>query len=373
MRIRPIAGLLSAVVLLVCILSAAPTAAAETVPMTWKPYDKAYVTIVFDDNKADLGEVYDIVYGEYGFPLCAAVPTATLPRNLELLHEIEDNGGEILAHGHNHTVLNNNVPWTTVLNEFANSYNTLAEAGFNVHGTITCGGGGTEDTSEDYRRKIEPVMSRYFDYSNNWGVSTQYYHDREWMYGRGPSVIQTLIDTAIDGKEWLVLFAHSLEEVPLKLLRSVLDYLKEQQQAGKLEVVTYRDLHKRFAVWETPVDLDTMPILATTTTTTTTTTTATTADTATSTSRLQHSTPTYLTTTTTAVTGTPDVSEPQAPDSSAPADAPAADTDTDRPTGEKDPAPWIPWAIGGAAVVVCTAGAITAALIWRKKRTPPTE
>lgn len=368
MRIRSIACTLSAVLLLVCLLSAAPSAVAETVPMTWKPYDKAYVSIVFDDNRDDLGEVYDIVHGEYGFPLCAAVPTASLPRNLALLHKIEDEGGEILAHGHKHTVLNDSVPWSTVVSEFTNSYNVLAKEGFNVHGTITCGGGGTEDTSEAYRKKIEPVLSRFFDYSNKWGVSTQYYHDREWMYGRGLSGIQSLIDTAVDNKEWLVLFAHSLKEVPPKLLRSVLDHLKEQQQAGKLEVITYRDLHKRFAVWETPVDLDTMPILATTTTTTTTTTATTT-----SRSRLQHSAPTYLTTATTTRAASEVAPEPQAPESSTPEDIPAVDTDTDRPTGEKDPAPWIPWVIVGAAVAVCTIGAITAALVWHKKHTPPTK
>lgn len=274
----------------------------------------------------------------------------------------------IRFHGHHHIVLNNDVSWATVVNEFSTSYKTLAENGFNVHGTITCGGGGTEDTSVEYRTKLEPVLSRYYDYSNKWGVSTQYYHDRISMK-RSSAETKSLIDNAIENKEWLVLFAHHLEEVPPKLLRTVLDYLKEKQSSGELEVITYRDLHKRFAVWETPVDLDSMPSLETTVTTVSTT--SATATTTTTSSRLQHTRPTYLTTaTTTAVSEV--APEPQAPESSAPEDFPA-DTEADKPTGEKDPPPWTTWAIVGAAVIVCTAGAIAVALIWRKEHTPPTE
>ena len=344
-------------------------ASAETVPMTWKPYDKAYVTIVFDDNKADLGDVYDIVHGEYDFPMCAAVPTATLPRNLALLHTIEANGGEILAHGHHHIVLNDSVSWETVVSEFSTSYKILAENGFNVHGTITCGGGGSEDNTMEYRAKIEPVLSRYYDYCNAWGVSTQYNHGRISMK-RSTAENKKFINDAIENKEWLVLYAHHLDEVPPKLLRSVLDYLKEKQNSGELEVITYRDLHKRFAVWETPVDLDSMPSLETTTTTASTT--SATATTTTTSSRLQHTRPTYISTTST-TTVSEVSSEPQAPESSAPEDIPADTEEVDPPTDEKDPPPWTTWAIVGAAVIFCTAGAIAVALIRRKKHTPPTE
>ncbi len=368
MRIRSIACILTAVILLACLLSAVPSAAAETVPMTWKPYDKAYVTIVFDDNKADLGDVYDIVHGEYDFPMCAAVPTATLPRNLALLHTIEANGGEILAHGHHHIVLNDSVSWATVVSEFSTSYKILAENGFNVHGTITCGGGGSEDNTMEYRAKIEPVLSRYYDYCNAWGVSTQYNHGRISMK-RSTAENKKFINDAIENKEWLVLYAHHLDEVPPKLLRSVLDYLKEKQNSGELEVITYRDLHKRFANWASPVDLDSMPILETTTTASTTSAPATTTTTS---SKLQHSKPTYLTTTTTTVAADEIAPETTTTTVSTPADIPA-DTDADKPTDEKTPAPWILWVIGGAAAVICAAGVIILVILLRKKRTPPTE
>ena len=245
--------------------------------------DKAYITIIFDDNNAELERIYKLVTEEYGFPLCAAVPVksfdktlsnAARPESLELLHKIQDNGGEILSHMLTHKVLNRDVPWTTADYELGESYRRLTAQGFRVNGVILAGGGGTEDKSAEYRAELEKYTSKYYKYSDYYGVSTQYYHPRRPLYDSNDNLIR-YIDEAIQNKSWEVLSGHGIDMEIFRQsedkVRQILDYLKQKQAEGVLEVVTYRDVHKKFGDWATPVDLDTIPPKATTTTTTTTT------------------------------------------------------------------------------------------------------
>lgn len=354
---------------------------AETVPMTWKKMDKAYISIIIDDNNDELQRMYDLITGEYGFPLCVAVPVKSYdktldffarPDSLKLLHEIQDNGGEILSHNLTHKVFNRNVPWSTVDYELGESYRRLTAEGFRVNGVILAGGGGSEDRTPEYRTELEQYTSKYYKYSDNYGVSTQYYHPRKWLYS-GYVLCKGYIDTAIENKSWDVLAGHGIDEEVFAQsetnVRQILDYLKQKQNEGVLEVVTYREVHKKFGNWATPVDLDTIPTKPTTASTTatitrTTATAITTTDAGDSTSKTRpvHTTTASFTTSATAGVTTKDTPEPQAPAISSP------DVSTDaRPTGEKDPSPWVPWVILGTAVAVCTAGALAAALIWRKK------
>ncbi len=239
---------------------AVPTASAETVKMSWKPMDKAYVSIIIDDNNSELKALYELITLEYGFPLCAAVPANTVKEsNKQLLHDIENHGGEILAHNLTHKVFNRDVPWSTVDYELGEAYRRLTAEGFNVHGVIGCGGGGTEDSDEEYRKMLEPYTSKYYQYSDYYGASTQYYKSRKWLYG-GLGNIKSAVNRAITNKGWEVVAAHGLTHdvagvMNEKIWRAFLDFLKEKQDAGELEVVTYRTVHKTFGDWAKPVDL----------------------------------------------------------------------------------------------------------------------
>ena len=353
------------------------SAAAETIPMTWKPMDKAYVSIVFDDNNTELERIYKLVTEEYGFPLCAAVPVKSFdktlsssarPESLELLHKIQDNGGEILSHNLTHKVFNRDVPWTTVDYELGESYRRLTAEGFRVNGVILAGGGGTEDRSAEYRAELEKYTSKYYKYSDLYGVSTQYYHPRRPLYDNNQNLIR-YIDEAIENKQWLVLSGHGIEkeiqQQSEKKIRVILDYLKEKQNEGVLEVVTYRDVHKTFADWASPVDLDTIPPKPTTTTTTTTT--GTVNSTTTTTTRTSRSAPTFATSTTSTAATIEDTPEPQ-PDVSTGAAVNAQKENKSVPA-------WIPWAIAGGAALLVVAVAVTILAVSknRKKRTSPTE
>ncbi len=47
-------------------------ASAETIPMTWKPMDKGYVIFEMDDASEELETFYNLLTGEYGFPMCSS-------------------------------------------------------------------------------------------------------------------------------------------------------------------------------------------------------------------------------------------------------------------------------------------------------------
>ncbi len=233
-----------------------PPSPGKTIPMTWKEMDKGYITLCFDDNNTELGDFYNIITGEYNMPFCAAVPTYTLPRNISLLHEIENHGGEILSHTENHLVIKPfETPWETVEAEFSNSYNDLTNEGFNVNGIILAGGDGQiKETDTEYRGLIELVTNKYYKYSDKYGLSTQYWKQRNWFSGRTVEKLKSIIDTNIENKTWEVIYAHRFSECSEETLRAVLDYLAEKEKAGLVEVVTYKDMHENFGDWESPVN-----------------------------------------------------------------------------------------------------------------------
>ncbi len=224
-----------------------------TVPMTWKPMDKGYITLIFDDNNAELPFFYNVIAKEYGLPMCAAVPSKTLATNNAVLHDIQNRGGEILSHTRDHIVLNRSVDWETVDYQLGQSYRELTADGFNVHGIILAGGQG-QDQTEDYRRDIEGFTNKYYLYSDKYGASTQYWKQRNWFDGRTVEELKQIIDEQIENKTWEVIYAHNTKECSEETLRAVLDYLVEKRDAGLVDVVTYRYVHETFGDWESPVD-----------------------------------------------------------------------------------------------------------------------
>ncbi len=231
----------------------------EDIPkMTWKKYDKAYISFIFDDNNTDLKEFYNVITGEYGYPICAAVPAKTLEsgRNIDLLHDIQNHGGEIVAHGYSHKVLNRGVLWSEADFEFAKSQEVFKEYGFNVNGIISAGGGGSEDTSTEYKRELEGITAKYFDYGTwAYGVSTQHYSERFSVNGSMKvDTLKNKLDTMIENKQWIQFTAHNTSEFPISLLKEFMVYLKEQVDAGKVEVITYKVAYEKLAIWEPTPD-----------------------------------------------------------------------------------------------------------------------
>ena len=243
-------------------------ASAETIPMTWKEFDKAYVVFEMDVGPTKLAmveEFYQIIVEEYGFPMVISTNTGTALANkkfVDFMRKLEDHGGEITSHTHSGLVCNSSVPWEKIDKDFKTSAEAMEAAGFNVNGIMLAGGGGTEDTSVEYRTEIEKITSKYFYYSDRYGVSEQFYNQRDPVFYRGiPGWEYTkgLIDELIANKSWKGIFTHGYNEVTgLKYdeayLRRVLDYLKSKEQEGVLEVVTYKYVYENLANWAKPID-----------------------------------------------------------------------------------------------------------------------
>lgn len=258
MKFKSLAALLSAGILAA---GSFISASADTTPMTMKELDKSYLTLVFDDNiTASLKTFYEIITLEYGYPICAAVPSGSLKGDNALLHDIENHGGEILSHTKSHKVFNRAVEWSVVEAEMKNSLNELTAAGFDVKGIILAGGGGTEDTDLEYRTEIEKITSKYYLYSDLYGASEQYYKPRDYLrftFNNNPEIAFRSVRELAKTPQWKVWFAHNTSELNEKTLRSMLDEIKKQEKEGKLEVVTYRTMYTKNADWKKPVDLGT--------------------------------------------------------------------------------------------------------------------
>ena len=256
MKLKNLAALLSAGILAT---GSFISASADTIPMTMKELDKSYLTLVFDDNITDsLKTFYEIVTLEYGYPICAAVPSSSLKGDNALLHDIENHGGEILSHTKTHKVFNRSVSWDVVEAEMKDSLKELTAAGFDVKGINLAGGGGTEDTDLEYRTEIEKITSKYYLYSDLYGASEQYYKPRDYLrftFNNNPEIAFRSVRELAKTPQWKVWFAHNTSELNEKTLRSMLDEIKKQEKEGKLEVVTYRTMYTKNAVWQGNVDL----------------------------------------------------------------------------------------------------------------------
>lgn len=266
---RVLALVLSCMLILACVAVAAPTASAGTIPMTWKQFDKAYVVFEIDvsDNASDnqtIRDFYSILTQKYGFPLCVSTTTESMsPQKVSNLHMVEDHGGEITSHTHSGRVLNSTVKWDDVDFEFKTSLDIFKQYGFNVNGIMLMGGGGSqepdpnkrEDTSETYRAQIEQYVSKYYEYSDLYGISAQYYNPRVPIT-IGGNQIKERIDEAIENKSWISIYTHGLtdDNYPEGYLTNILDYLKEKEEAGQLEVVTYKYIYENLANWQGNVD-----------------------------------------------------------------------------------------------------------------------
>ncbi len=226
---------------------------------TEKPRVKPHITLIFDDNKPDLQTFYDIIVGEYGLPMCAAIPGSSINNgNLELLKKIQASGGEILSHTQTHIILTRNVAWTTVDREFSQSKKVLTEAGLNVNGIILAGGGGTEDTSLAYRQELQGITAKYYSYSDLYGAKKQFYKPREcfnnWGAGRAKTFdeLKVLADRAIRYNEWMVIYAHNLNECPPDTLRMFIEYLLD----NGAEFITYKTAYETLFDWDRPVNFN---------------------------------------------------------------------------------------------------------------------
>lgn len=243
-----------------------PASAEEKEDFTWKPFDKPYVTFIFDDGRMPFTEQCFEIFKSYNMPMSCAVPAMYVDQNgkaynsklFNVLREIQAAGGEILSHGYSHkpvtsaiqasdpnvsTCSNAIFTMEDIDAEFKKSYDVLIQGGFDVKGIISVG---CSDSCTSYSDKsiVEKITRKYFAYSNGYGVSTQYSTERYWPTTFAQS--KSYIDKAIANNDWVILSAHEYGDnwgnINEEALIETLDYIVEKG----VEVVTWSDMYYKF-------------------------------------------------------------------------------------------------------------------------------
>lgn len=222
---------------------------------SWKnnsehPLDKAYITFVLDDCRADMDSVADL-FEEYDIPLNIGAihsqfynPTSKGEESrLEVCQRVVKNGGEILAH--------NAIPLTEeLLNDFQTKYEhfykdkkNLEAYGFDVQGIIFAGGEGQVVGNKE----SDMWVRTYFNYSDLYGVEEKgepYYHQRIWLINCKENY-QEIIQEAVQNKQWVSFYFHEFAEVDEKKMREILQYVSNISEK-ELEVTNYATIYEKF-------------------------------------------------------------------------------------------------------------------------------
>ncbi len=233
--------------------SASLSVQAATNDFTMKKFDKAYITFVFDDGKMPFSKQCYQIFKDFKMPMCCALISDKIKADDETANffkKIEAAGCEILSHTSNHDVLHqDNCNINTIEKLLADSYRVLTALGFNVNGIIETGNGGQEATA-DYEL-IETVSRKYYKYSNAYGISPQYKKERIWLKDNTLDSMKSLIDKAINEKEWLVISAHDFTEFSKEDMTKLLKYI-DSKGKSKAEVVTWNYVYKTFGKYTGP-------------------------------------------------------------------------------------------------------------------------
>ncbi len=250
------------------------TASAQE-DFTMKAFDKGYVTFIFDDGRMPFTKDIAELFKEYNMPMSCAIVASRVQKDSELhkvILSIQQNGGEILSHGYKHMPITSEEKsknpdrnvygagtgiYTVegIEKELGSSWKRLTNLGLNVNGMIQVGSGGDEG-SADFAL-VETVARKYYKYSNASGISAQYKKSRTFMNYKTMNGIKDMIDKAIQNKEWIILSAHSYNEISndaasddTGAMREILDYIKSKN--GEVEVVTWNYIYETFGEYSGP-------------------------------------------------------------------------------------------------------------------------
>jgi peptidoglycan/xylan/chitin deacetylase (PgdA/CDA1 family) len=212
----------------------------------WKTLDKGYVTIVIDDARSDLPDVYSI-FQEYNLPISASVPSDTLDTVTsngstirDLLHTIESEGGEILSHSVDYRPITDTTTEADAEIMLRDSKKILVGEGYTVNGFTKVGGTGALDNLG----KFEDIVKKYYRYGYSAGSHEPYVQSRNWLSDTLAN-LQSKVNTAIANKQHIVFYGHSLTvDITETTLRSFLSFLVN---ANNCEVVTKKTVYDQFA------------------------------------------------------------------------------------------------------------------------------
>ncbi len=235
-----------------------PTSAAEA-GFSWKPYDKGYVSFVIDDAYPATEE-YIKMFNSYNMPMCVAIPAYKIvdsegenPFQVKTwLTNIQNHGGEILAHNYTHTYFTPETPASVVEEQFSKARKVWDASEYNVNGIIACNEAANGNPVKDYT-VIGELASKYgYKYSNRYGVGEQYHGiDRIWLSETTLTKAKRSIEDAVANKKWVVFAGHGSHDIKSKVLEELLKFISETEGA---ECVTLKYMFETYGNYSTPQD-----------------------------------------------------------------------------------------------------------------------
>lgn len=228
----------------------------------WKPFDKAYVTIVFDDGRHDVDKVFDI-FKEYNVSCTLAIPSRWLKNridsgrtNIDVVRElIQDPKNEFMGHTYNHSVITTNSDKEHVLTQLGKAQREYMSYGLNVRGSVLAGGRdslGTYAASNYDDVGFGYIARRYYEYGDKLAYAPQYNNPRKY-FNQSLEQGKLDVDKAIANKQWIRYFAHTLDGseslITEENLRGFIEYVLSKG-SDKIEFTTYAHMYDTFGTTE---------------------------------------------------------------------------------------------------------------------------
>lgn len=234
-------------------------ASAKEDKFSWKEYDKGYVSFVIDDVYYETPQ-YIKLFQKYNMPMCEAVPAYKIVEGegentfevKQWLTEIQNHGGEVLAHNYTHTYFTPETPASVVEEQFSKARKVWDASEYNVNGIIACNEAANGNPVKDYT-VIGELASKYgYKYSNRYGVGEQYHGiDRIWLNQTTLTRAKRTIEDAVKNKKWVVFAGHNSNDINIKMLEELLKFIDETEGA---ECVTLKYMFETFGNYSTPQD-----------------------------------------------------------------------------------------------------------------------
>lgn len=167
----------------------------------------------------------------------------------EVAEQVVSQGGEVLSHGYTPLTSENISDEDTIKEIFYSNKQQLVDCGFVVNGIILNGGskalrGGTKEQGGYI---MQYYASKNFLYSDQYGVTEQYYHPRINLNKATNKCIDD-INNAIIEKKWIIFMGHSITGIynekylTEQHLRTILQFCKD----NKVDVVTYANIYDMY-------------------------------------------------------------------------------------------------------------------------------